>query len=339
MNTRNTNTNEQGVVVRKTVGSYEVNAGGRILSCTLTSLLRKQLIYPIADPTSLRHVVMEVKSNEHFEPVVVGDEVRIVDLGGGSGQIVAVLPRRNRLARRSPVPMPSAHPFEQVIVANLDQVVPVFSAAAPPPKWNLLDRTLASSESLDLPALICITKMDLVQSGVDSKQKELEAELEEYRTIGYPVVLTSSISGEGIPALKQALAGRVSGFLGKSGVGKTALLNAIQPGLGLRVKAVSQATGKGRHTTTNVEMIPLEIGGAVMDTPGIREFGLWDVDDDNLALFFREMRPLVGSCKFGLDCRHDVEPGCAIRKAVQDGEISPRRYQSFLRLKEEIRFV
>ena len=114
------------------------------------------------------------------------------------------------------------------------------------------------------------------------------------------------------------------------------LLNALQPGLGLRVNAVSQATGKGRHTTTSVEMFALESGGAIVDTPGVREFGLWDVDADELALLFPEMRPLVGRCRFGLDCRHDDEPGCAVRKAVMTGQISPRRYQSYLRLQAEV---
>jgi ribosome biogenesis GTPase len=123
-------------------------------------------------------------------------------------------------------------------------------------------------------------------------------------------------------------------LVGKSGVGKTSLLNAIQPGLGKRVREVSQGKqGKGLHTTTHLEMFPLVGGGAIVDTPGIREFGLWDVNEEDMALFFPEMRPLVGRCKFGLDCQHDEEPGCAIRKAVMGGEISPYRYQSYLKLR------
>ncbi len=123
--------------------------------------------------------------------------------------------------------------------------------------------------------------------------------------------------------------------MGKSGVGKTSLLNAIQPGLGLRVNAVSGVTGKGRHTTTRLEMFPLETGGYVVDTPGMREFGLWDVGGMDLALFFPEMRPLVGTCRFGVDCTHSHEPGCAILRAVQTGTILDRRYQSMRRLTEE----
>ena len=223
-----------------------------------------------------------------------------------------------------------AHPFEQIIVTNVDQVVPVIAAAQPAPKWNLLDRYLASAEEGEIESLICITKLDLV-NGTDD---ELQIAMNEYTRIGYPYILTSSFNSKGIDALREALRGRISVFVGKSGVGKTALLNALQPGLGLRVKEVNQTTGKGRHTTTNLEMFPLEGGGAIVDTPGTREFGLWEFDDD-LALFFPEMRPLVGKCRFGVDCMHDEEPGCAIRTAVMAGKIHPRRYQSYIGLKNE----
>lgn len=324
-----------GVVYKKTIGHYAVHTNGKVIPCALSNRLRKELIYPTADPHSLRQVVQAVREIEHVDPVAIGDEVRYIDAQDGTGLLVEVLPRRNRLARKTAVPMPGAHPFEQVIVANVDQVAPVFAAANPTPKWNMLDRYLAAIESLDLSALIIITKLDLVtneQGAVDAELLEMVAE---YRRIGYPVLLTSSLSGAGIAELQQMLQGRTTVLLGKSGVGKTALLNKLQPGLGLRVNEVSQATGKGRHTTTHLEMFPLDFGGAIVDTPGVREFGLWDVDEDDLALFFPEMRPYVGKCKFRLDCRHDDEPGCAVRKAVMDGAINPRRYQSFMKLKEE----
>jgi ribosome biogenesis GTPase len=200
----------------------------------------------------------------------------------------------------------------------------------------LLDRYLAAAESLELSALICITKLDLIPDADD----ELATTLDEYRRIGYPVVLTSSFTGEGLDELRKALRGRLSVLVGKSGVGKTALLNALEPGLGLRVGAVGTGqVGKGRHTTTQVEMVPLGIGGNLVDTPGTREFGLWDVAEDDLALFFPEMRPYVGQCRFGLDCQHDEEPGCAIRKAVMAGKIGPRRYQSYMQLKQEVSFL
>ncbi len=323
-----------GVVYKKTIGNYIVHTDGRALPCELSNRIRKQLIYPTADPGSLHHRVQKVVELEHMDPIAVGDHVRYIQAEDGKGLIVELLPRNNKLTRRSAVPKPlhhGAHPFEQIIVTNVDQVVAVIAAAQPAPKWNLLDRYLAAAEEGEIPALICITKLDLVKGNED----ELNEVLSEYREIGYPSVVTSSYSTEGIEDLRHRLTGRISVLVGKSGVGKTALLNALQPGLGLRVKEVNLATGKGRHTTTNLEMFPLEGGGAIVDTPGTREFGLWETNID-MAMLFREMQPLVGKCRFGLDCQHDTEPGCVIRKAVMAGEINPRRYQSYLHLKEEM---
>jgi ribosome biogenesis GTPase len=323
-----------GVVYKKTIGNYTVHTDGQVVLCELSNRIRKQLIYPTADPGSLHHRVQKVVELEHMDPIAVGDEVRYIQADDGKGLVIELLPRRNKLTRRSAVPKPlahGAHPFEQIIVTNVDQVVPVIAAAQPAPKWNLLDRYLASAEAGDIGSLICITKMDLVKGN----EGEVLAVLDEYRQIGYACVLTSIVSGEGIDDMRTALKGRVSAMVGKSGVGKTALLNALQPGLGLRVKEVNQVTGKGRHTTTNLEMFPLDGDGAIVDTPGTREFGFLDADDD-MALLFPEMRPLVGKCRFGVDCQHNEEPGCAIRKAVMEGQINPRRYHSFLQLQEEV---
>ena len=333
-----TETNESrptftGVVYKKTIGNYTVHSDDHTVVCELSNRLRKHLIYPTADPASLPHRVQKVIELEHMDPLAVGDEVRYTHAEDGKGLIIELLPRRNKLTRRSAVPKPlhhGAHAFEQIIVSNVDQMVAVMSAAQPEPKWNLIDRYLASAEAAEVDSLICITKLDLA----DKADRELEEALQVYRQIGYRTVLTSSISGEGIDELRHELSGRKSVMVGKSGVGKSALLNKMQPGLGLRVKEVSQVTGKGRHTTTNLEMFPLENGGSIVDTPGTREFGLWAFEDD-LALLFREMRPLVGRCRFGVDCQHDEEPGCAIRKAVLEGQVDQRRYQSYLRLNEE----
>ena len=335
MDTSNTYTHDQGVVIKKNIGTYHVRMDGGVLPCAISSRLHKQLIYATTNPNSLRHSVNDVKTVDKVDPVAVGDVVRFVDAHDGTGLIVEVLPRRNRLARRDPAP--GTHNFEQVIVSNVDYVIPVFAAASPTPKWAMLDRYLVSAESLELSALIVITKLDLVRGPVGVLDEEIRQAVEEYRRIGYPVLLTSSFTGEGLDELGQNLKGRVSAFVGKSGVGKTALLNAIEPGLGLRVGKVGKGNvGKGKHTTSHIEMVPLSFGGDVVDTPGMREFGLHDMDGDNLALFFPEMRPFVGQCKFGLGCQHDEEPGCIIRKAVMAGKISPRRYQSLLRLKEEL---
>lgn len=312
MNTlSNTLDSDCGVVTKKTTNTYLVQNGNASIACGLSNRLRKQ---PGADLPA------------------VGDAVRFSKTNPGCGEIVEILPRRNQLSRRSSVAMPSAYAVEQVIAANVDQVVPVFAAAQPPPSWHLLDRALVSAESAGIASLICITKTDLLEPG--PQREELHSVAANYRRIGYPVMLTSAADGGGLAELRQALNGQLSVLIGKSGVGKSSLLNALQPGLGLQTQSISQFNGKGRHTTTHLEMFPLDGGGAIIDTPGIREFGLWDVDEDDLALFFPEMRPFVGTCKFGLGCRHDEEPGCAIRKAVNAGEISPYRYRSYLKLKE-----
>jgi ribosome biogenesis GTPase len=333
-----------GVVFRKTLGHYTVHNNGRDIDCVLSSLIRKQLIFPTADPTSLRHRVQEVHEIEHVDPVAIGDRVRYLEAGDGrgmiplastnskeaSGMIVEILPRDSKLSR--PATVPGQRVFEQVIVSNADLILPVFSVANPTPKWGLLDRYLVSAEASELEALIVINKLDLAW-----KNPDLSEEMEVYRRIGYKVILVSAVTGEGIEELRRALQGKLSVLVGKSGVGKTSLLNAIQPGLGLRVNAVGNGEiGKGRHTTTCLEMFRLDFGGALVDTPGMREFGLWDVAGDELAFLFPEMADYVGQCKFGLSCQHDREPGCAIRKGVMAGKISPYRYQSYMRLREEL---
>ena len=343
----NSDTFDTGVVYKKIGGYYTVNLSGRILECSLSNHLSQPDKADFQRSMKPAHHLNHSKKRQPNPPgdgnsVVVGDVVQLVEAGAGRGVIVSVTSRRNKIARRSAVPMPGAHPFEQVIAANLDLVVPVFAATDPAPKWNMLDRYLASAAASGIPALICISKLDLAP---DDQQAEFWREMEYYQKIGYSLVAVSALTGQGLEELRKALHGRFSVLLGKSGVGKTTLLNALQPGLGLRVNAVSQATGKGKHTTTHQEMFPLQPetinpeyanAGAIIDTPGVREFGLWDISPDELVLFFPEMRPFAGRCRFGLDCGHDEEPGCAIRKAVMAGQISPRRYQSYLRLKEEL---
>ncbi len=335
-------TEHLGVVYKKLAGACHVRTQGGTLLCSLAPRLYQD------KPNAGRKTGATRPANPG-DPLAVGDLVRCIQTAENSGQVVEVLPRRSQIARRSAVPMPTAHAHEQVIAANIDQVVPVFAAADPAPKWNMLDRYLVSAEAANLPALICITKLDLAQAEDGEPQPELQEAVDEYRRAGYAVILTSAAQGTGIAELQQALAGRISVLMGKSGVGKTSLLNALQPGLGLRVQQVSQATGKGKHTTSHLEMFDLQgcasdgapcgapngaPNGAIIDTPGVREFGLWEIHDD-LALLFPEMRPYLGQCRFRLDCQHDEEPGCAVRKAVMDGQISPRRWQSYLHLKEE----
>ncbi|MBN1260765.1 MAG: ribosome small subunit-dependent GTPase A [Anaerolineae bacterium] len=323
----------QGLVTRKNRGQYLVRMNGREVPCTISNRLRKQLLYPTADPASRRRRVIDVREIDFVDPIAVGDQVAFIEVEDGTGHIVMVLPRRTKLSRWAAGSAvrrdDSALHMEQVLVANVEQIVLVFAAAQPKPAWQLLDRYLVTAEAAGIPALICITKMDLV------KANRLEAALNIYRSCGYPVVQTSTVDGRGIETIREAFSGKLSALMGKSGVGKTSLLNAIEPDLGLRVNAVRERDGKGRHTTTHVEIFPLSSSGGVVDTPGMREFALWHLEGPEIASYFPEMRPYLGQCKFGASCRHENEPGCAIQDAVAAGAIAEARYQSFLKMASE----
>lgn len=270
------------------------------------------------------------KTMQVTDLAAVGDRVTVTPTGQGEGIIETVAERERVLSRARPSGRPWRDMLsdrEQVLVANPDQVVLVFSVRQPSPSLRKVDRLLVVCERHELPVVICITKMDLAKPG------EAEALFGLYESIGYPVVYTSAKNGQGLERLRVILAGKLSVLTGSSGVGKSTLLNAMEPGLGLRVRAVSEATEKGLHTTRYVELIPFE-GGYVADTPGIRGVGLFDIESNELDAYFREMAPLVSSCQFS-DCTHRHEPNCAIRAAVEAGEISPARYDSYLRLWEE----
>ncbi|CAG0983174.1 partial ribosome biogenesis GTPase / thiamine phosphate phosphatase, partial [Anaerolineae bacterium] len=291
----------------------------------------KNLVYLFghSDPSSASKRVMAVVDIQSVDPIAIGDRVILSDSGDGTGMIVEVLPRSNKLSRLAADPKDrgSQKPLEQVIVANIDLIIPVFAAANPAPKWNMLDRYLATAEIAEIPAVICITKMDLLDAP--------PAELEIYRQIGYPVYLTSTAKSQGLDEFRETLSGKISVFVGKSGVGKTSLLNAIEPDLGLRVNEVNQRTGKGKHTTTHQEMFPLQVGGGIVDTPGMREFGIWSTEiEEDFAYLFREMRPLIGMCHFGMRCTHTTEPGCAIIEAVEQDKIAESRYNSYLKMRD-----
>lgn len=227
------------------------------------------------------------------------------------------------ISRRAPLP---GGEYEQIIIANPDQLAVVFACANPEPRLRMLDRFLVIAEKQEIPAVIIANKVDLVEF------EKAHRIFGHYRDVGYALIYTSAKTGYGLDEFKQCLANKITALAGPSGAGKTSLLNAIQPGLGLAVREVSQATRKGRHTTVVSELFPLPGGGYVADTPGLRSLALWDIEAEELDAYFPEIRPLVSACQFS-DCTHLHEPGCAVRVAVDHGKIHPERYESYVRLR------
>jgi ribosome biogenesis GTPase / thiamine phosphate phosphatase len=255
--------------------------------------------------------------------VAVGDRVSIAVQQDGSGAIEEVLPREHALIRTSPT---ARGEYQQILLANLDQLVLVFACAQPRPRLRMLDRFLVITEKQEIPATIVANKVDVI--GIEEAQKIFSP----YTALGYPVVYTSAKSGLGIEELREKLVNKLSALAGPSGVGKTSLLNTLQPGLGLIVREVSQSTEKGKHTTQVRQLYPLEEGGYLADLPGLRTLALWDTEPEELDGYFREISPLVSHCQFS-DCTHQMEPGCAVRLAVEAGQIHPERYESYLKLR------
>ncbi|HJU66675.1 MAG TPA: ribosome small subunit-dependent GTPase A [Gemmatimonadaceae bacterium] len=271
-------------------------------------------------PASLRG---RLKQGEH-EKLAVGDDVVVErDERDDAWTIVEILPRRSKLARRAP----GGGPGERVVAANLDQVVVVFAIAEPEPHVRMLDRFLVIAEANDLASRVVVNKVELAPGDTHL--------FAEYEKIGYPVHYTSVKRGDGLSELKAALRGRVSALTGPSGVGKSSLLNAMFPGLNLRVGEISRSVMKGRHTTVGADLHPLPESGYVVDTPGLREVGLWGLDAREVDRCFPEMRPLLEQCRFG-DCTHRVEPGCAVREGVEATAVSRDRYESYLKLRKEL---
>jgi ribosome biogenesis GTPase / thiamine phosphate phosphatase len=302
-----------GRVIRAQSGLYAVQTDAGVITAVLRGLLRKD--------------------RQEAGLAALGDFVRIepVEATPGAGTpveavVVEVLPRTSVLARRAPGP--KGMWAQDVIVANIDQMVPVFAVREPVPHWRMLDRFLALAEIDELASVIVLNKTDL---GVPPT---LVNEVAEYERIGYRVVRTSAQTGEGIADLRAMLADRVSAVVGPSGTGKSSLLNLVEPGLGLQVGAVSEAVQKGRHTTRVGQLLPLSVGGLVADTPGLREIGMWDVDPGELEWAFVEFRPFLHRCRF-YNCTHLHEPDCAVQQAAERGDISPRRYDSYRRLIED----
>jgi ribosome biogenesis GTPase len=261
------------------------------------------------------------KERLETDVIALGDHVK-VEILPDEGAIIEEVEERTRvLSRKAP-----GREIEQVLVANPDQAIIIFSCADPDPNFRLLDRFLIMTEREEIPTRIVANKIDLV------KPSSARKEFGEYKKLGYPVHYTSAIKGKGISRLRRALKGKLSVFSGPSGVGKSTLLNAIQPDLSLPTQDVSQATGKGVHTTVFPELLPLDGGGYVADTPGLKALALWDIEPEELDAYFVEIAPLVAECEFS-DCTHMHEPGCAVIEAVERGKISPERYDSYVRIR------
>lgn len=253
----------------------------------------------------------------------IGDRVSITVLPDGSGMIDEIEERSHSLVRLDPRPRGD---YQQIIIANLDQMMFVYACANPSPRLRMLDRFLVIAEKQGIPAVIVANKVDLVG------QSAAQALFGRYAEIGYPILYTSIEQNQGIDALRALLTGKLTGLAGPSGVGKSSLLNAMQPGLGLAVREISSAVNKGRHTTVMRQLIPLEGGGYIADTPGLKALALWDTEPEEIDAYFPELAPLVEHCQFS-DCTHTHEPGCAVRAALAAGKIHPQRYDSYLRLR------
>lgn len=293
----------EGLVIRAQSGFFTVKINDQEVICRLRGRLKQ--------------------GEMEGDLVAIGDKVTISLHEEGEGLIDDVHERKAAFARtRTGI----KRDFRQIILANPDQIVAVFACAEPEPHQRMLDRFLVVAEKQGIETLIVANKVDLVSSSEAKKIFGI------YEDLGYPVIYTSALTGQGVDALRLALRDKISALMGPSGVGKSSLLNAIQPELGLHVREVSEATSKGMHTTRVRQLFPLNGGGYVADTPGIRTLALWDTEPEELDAYFIEMRHLVSACQFN-DCTHTHEPGCAVRQAVEKGEITPERYHSYLRMR------
>ncbi len=296
-----------GVVLRLQSGFYYVHTSQGLVACSLRGRMKQNRL------------------NEDL--VAVGDRVHILLSNTESGVIESIEPRRNSLVRLAPS---ARGEYQQVILSNLDLLVCVFACAQPEPHLRMLDRFLVIAEKQCLACMIVANKVDLVG---EEKARLL---FDRYPPLGYQVVYSSASTGEGVDQLKCMLWNKTAAFTGPSGVGKTSLLNALQPGLGNKVRQVSGLTSKGRHATVVRELFALNENTYLADLPGMREVGLWDIQPEELDAYFPEIKNLVQECKFN-NCTHSTEPGCAVRQAASQGQIHADRYQSYLNMRAGIK--
>ncbi len=292
---------KQGLIIKAQSGFFWVETGEGIIVCQLRGKLKQ--------------------GRAKGDIAAIGDHVHISVLADGSGVVENVEERKQALVRLDPRPQGE---YQQVLLANADQVIFVFACANPNPKLRMLDRFLVIAEKQKIPVIVVANKIDLVENAKDIFSL--------YENIGYRVIYTSAKMNAGLDELRDVLEHKISALAGPSGVGKSSLLNAIQPGLGLAVNEISSVMNKGRHTTVTRQMFPLEGGGYVADTPGWKSLALWDTEAEEMDAYFPELRNLVPHCQFS-DCTHVHEPGCAVLAALKENKIHPERYESYLRLR------
>lgn len=298
----------EGLVVKSTGSWYEVLCeDGQVVTCRIRGKFRTQGI-------------------KYTNPVVVGDQVTFEMENDGAGTITQIAPRRNYIERKATNLSKVSH----LIASNIDMVFLVVTLKEPRTSQGFIDRFLVAAESFRIPACLVFNKMDLYD---EDERADVEALADLYRQIGYETLFTSVVTGQGIEALRKMLEGWVSLFSGHSGTGKSALVNAVEPSLQLRVGEISQQHHKGKHTTTFAEMFPFA-GGYLMDTPGIKEFGLIRYGKEEVRDYFPEIRALQHQCRFS-NCLHQQEPGCAVLQAVEEGTISASRYLNYVSIVED----
>ena len=292
-----------GIIIKAMGRYYTVRSGDLNINCTLRGRIKKD------------------KRLEKFsEPVAVGDIVDFEMSDEFSGSIETIHKRKNAFSRKD-----KFEGKEDIIAANCDLVAVIMSFSSPRLNFRFADRVLVRSVKEGIPALVCVNKSDL------AADKEIRSAMDYYRNTGVEVLVMSAKNGSGIAEFEKVIAGQTVLFIGYSGAGKTTILNKLDPGLNARTTETSRSTGKGKHTTTNVEMYFQADGMRIIDTPGLREFGLLDIEPASLSDYFREFSEFAGRCGF-TPCTHDHEPDCEIRRQVENGSVSGERYISYLNI-------
>lgn len=300
---------EKGVIIKSTGLWYDVLVDHRTIPCRIIGKYR-------------------LEGNLLTNPAAVGDRVTIELANDGTGSIQEIEPRKNYVPRQSPHNRMQVH----LLATNVDQVALIITWKEPMLKPGFIDRYLLMTEPYNIPVLIICNKADLLKK-IDLENWNAFAQV--YQRIGYATYTVSAKTGEGIDVLKNALVGKITLFSGQSGVGKSSLLNKLEPGLGLKTGDISQSSGKGQHVTTFAEMFPLLEGGSIIDTPGIKTLSFNHLTPQDIAHNFREFFAFSDSCRFGGGCMHLKEPGCAVKEAVEAGKIAPWRYAQYLQIMEE----